>query len=52
MYVLKGVSVITWLTAHETVEQTQTVYTMGHRQRDGREAVCLYNVCVYENVNM
>lgn len=45
VYVLKGVSVITWPTAHETEKHTQAVYTMGHSQGGRRQVVCLYNVC-------
>lgn len=38
VYVLRGVSVITWPTAHET----QAVCTLGHSRGDRREVVCLY----------
>lgn len=39
VYVLKGVGVITWPTAHVTEKQTQSVYTMGHGQGDRTEVV-------------
>lgn len=46
VYVLKGVSVITWPTAHETEKQTQAVCTLGHSRRGRIEVVCLYNMGV------
>lgn len=48
VYVLNGVSVITWPAAHETEKRAQAAYTMGHRQGDRRKVVCLYNVCIRE----
>lgn len=46
VYVMKGVSVITWPTAHGTEKHTQAACTLRHSRRNRIKVVCLYNMSV------